>query len=237
VLVHGLWNRLAEHQNARHPFRLPRFEVAPTSQALYDLARMRADELQGFVDGLFGNDDELELPRKAHEAVVALAELHAMFDGAAALLADASKPGPEPELKALLRNLQQMTIVADTSINKVVQGCKRARGQQMEAMDIVVARHPLFGDADDDIDEEDGEPDFVDSPLSQTVTRNGVTVRIAIYADDEGRWILEVVDAEHASHIWEEHFETDAQALAEALQALDEAPLEFFGRAGGQPLN
>mgnify|MGYP003537882029 FL=1 len=24
VIVHGLWNRLSEHQNARTPFRLPR---------------------------------------------------------------------------------------------------------------------------------------------------------------------------------------------------------------------
>ena len=30
VLVAGLWNRLAAHQSSRTPFRLLRFEVAPT---------------------------------------------------------------------------------------------------------------------------------------------------------------------------------------------------------------
>ena len=94
AIVHGLWNRLSEYQNARTPFRLPRFEVLPTRQALLELARMRAQELKGFVDGLFGTDDEMLLPQKAHEAVVALAELHAMFEGAAGLLADDSKPAP-----------------------------------------------------------------------------------------------------------------------------------------------
>ncbi len=241
VIVQGLWNRLSEHQNARTPFRLPRFEVLPTRPALLDLARMRAQELKGFVDGLFGTDDELLLPQKAHEAVVALAELHAMFDGAAGLLADDMKPAPEQELKGLLRNLQQMTIVADEQINKAVQSCKRSRGQRLETMATVMSRK--FGSAQDDDDEEhdvaadDDEPDFIESPLSQHVTRNGVTVRVDIYGDSDNRWILEIVDAENTSHVWDEHFETDQLALDEALRALDEEPLEFLGRKAEQPLN
>lgn len=240
VLVHGLWNRLSEHQNSRTPFRLPRFEVLPTRQALLDLARMRAQELKGFVDGLFGTEDEMLLPQKAHEAVVALSELHAMFDGAAGLLADDSKPAPAQELKGLLRNLQQMTIVADEHINKAVQSCKRARGQRLETMATVMSRKIMSAGDDDDQDEvtaHDDDPDFIESPLSQHVTRNGVTVRVDIYGDSDNRWILEIVDAENTSHVWDEHFETDQQALDEALRALDEEPLEFLGRNAQQPLN
>jgi hypothetical protein len=240
VLVHGLWNRLSEHQNSRTPFRLPRFEVLPTRQALLDLARMRAQELKGFVDGLFGTEDEMLLPQKAHEAVVALSELHAMFDGAAGLLADDSKPAPAQELKGLLRNLQQMTIVADEHINKAVQSCKRARGQRLETMATVMSRN-MMNDGDDNDPNEvtghDDEPDSIESPLSQHVTRNGVTVRVDIYGDSDNRWILEIVDAENTSHVWDEHFETDQQALDEALRALDEEPLEFLGRNAQQPLN
>jgi len=240
VLVHGLWNRLSEHQNSRAPFRLPRFDVLPTRQALLDLARMRAQELKGFVDGLFGTEDEMLLPQKAHEAVVALSELHAMFDGAAGLLADDSKPAPAQELKGLLRNLQQMTIVADEHINKAVQSCKRARGQRLETMATVMSRN-MMNDGDDNDPNEvtghDDEPDFIESPLSQHVTRNGVTVRVDIYGDSDNRWILEIVDAENTSHVWDEHFETDQQALDEALRALDEEPLEFLGRNAQQPWN
>ena len=68
VLVQGLWNRLTDHQNSRNPFRLTRFEVLPTRQALHDLALLRAQELEGFVDGFFGPEDELMLPDKAHKA-------------------------------------------------------------------------------------------------------------------------------------------------------------------------
>lgn len=81
------------------------------------------------------------------------------------------------------------------------------------------------------------EPEFIESPLSQNVTRNGVSVRIEIYGDSDGGWILEVVDAENASHVWDEPFETDQQALAEALRALDEETLEFWGAAADRPMS
>ena len=243
VLVQGLWNRLSEHQSTRNPFRLPRFEVPPARQALHDLSRMRAQELKGFADGLFGPEEEMLLPQKAHEAVVALAELHAMFDGAAVLLADQAKPALADDLKALLRNLQQMTIVADEQINKVMQSCKRARSQRLQTMATVMSRKfaaTSAGDSEDQDETErddDQEPDFIDSPLSQSVTRNGVEVRVEIYGDSQGGWILEIVDAENTSHVWDEHFKTDQQALTEALRALDEEPLEFLGRAADRPLN
>jgi len=242
VLVQGLWNRLSEHQSTRNPFRLPRFEVTLTRQALHDLALVRAQELKGFVDGLFGAEEEMLLPQKVHEAVEALAELHAMFDGAAVLLADETKPAPVHELKALLRNLQQMTIVADEQINKAMQSCKRARGQRLEAMATVMSRRFAGAGVEDSKGHDvtaldDHQPDFIESPLSQSVTRSGVDVRVEIYGDSQGGWILEIVDAENSSHVWDEHFETDQLALTEALRALDEEPLEFFGRAADQPLN
>jgi hypothetical protein len=242
VLLRGLWNRLSEHQSSRHPFRLPRFEVKPTREALHELALMRAQELVGFVDGLFGSEQEMLLPQKAHEAVVTLAELHAMFEGAAGLLADTTKPAPAAELEALRRNLQQMTLIADEQINKAVQSCKRARGQRLETMATVMSRRFTPAGGDDPADDvagpdDDQEPDFIESPLSQTVTRQGVQVRVDIYRGEDSGWLLEVVDATGTSHVWDERFDTDQQALTEALRALDEEPLEFFGRSADGPLN
>jgi len=243
VLVQGLWNRLADHQSSRNPFRLTRFEVVPARQALHDLALLRAQEVEGFVDGLFGPEDEMTLPQKAHEAVQTLAELCSMFGGAAELLADDEQPAPAHELKALLRNLQQLTLLSDEAINKAVQSCKRARGHQLEAMANVASRRTMASerqraDVPEVADDDDAqEPEFIESPLSQDVTRNGVSVRIEIYEDSQGGWILEVVDAENASHVWDARFETDQQALAEALRALDEETLDFWGGAADRPLS
>lgn len=243
ILVQGLWNRLADHQNWRNPFRLTRFEVMPTRQALHDLALLRAQELEGFVDGLFGPEDEMMLPQKAHEAVQTLAELHSMFGSTTELLADEEKPVPVHELKALLSNLQQLTLVADELINKAIQSGKRSRNQRLEARDTVPSRRTMPSGrtrpgASDVPDLDDSqEPEFIESPLSQNVTRNGVCVRVEIYGDSNGGWILEVVDADNTSHVWDARFETDQKALAEALRALDEETLEFCGSAADRPLS
>ncbi len=146
VVVNGLWNRLADHQTSRNPFRLLRSEVNLTRASLLELADMRALELAGFLDGLYGGDLDLHLPLKAHDAVTKLGEMHFMFAAVGGLLADESKPAPDSELKALLRNLQQMTILADELINKAVQSCKRARGQHLEAMAEQLMRYPLVED-------------------------------------------------------------------------------------------
>ena len=77
------------------------------------------------------------------------------------------------------------------------------------------------------------EPHIEMSPLSQRLTRNGVTVAIEIYGDGEGQWILEVVDEENTSHVWDDRFPSDHEAFIEAIRALDEDPQEFAARDGG----
>ena len=65
VLVAGLWNRLTAHQNSRNPFRLLHFEVAQKREDLKNLALVRRQELDGFVEGLFGREKIMNLPDPA----------------------------------------------------------------------------------------------------------------------------------------------------------------------------
>jgi hypothetical protein len=229
TLVAGLWNRLSEHQNARSPFRLPRAEVKPNRQALLALAQTRSQELAGFVDGLFGDEQEMDLPEKAHEAVDVLSEVHSMFAGAVPLLADESTPAAQRELNDLLRNFQKLAITADEALNRVIQSCKRARAQHLESMTVIPSRRFTA--------EEPDEHDLIYSPLNQTITRHGVTVEVHIYKDSTSDWILEVVDGAGNSHVWDDHFLTDQAAFDEALRALDEEPLEFMESQAGSSLN
>lgn len=59
------------------------------------------------------------------------------------------------------------------------------------------------------------------SPYCQSVTREGKTVRIEIYEDGEGGWLLEVVDEYDNSTVWDEPFDTDESALDEALETIE----------------
>ena len=67
----------------------------------------------------------------------------------------------------------------------------------------------------------DAEDSLVYSPLCQRVTRDGTEVNIQIYNDDNGGWLLEVVDEFWNSTVWDDSFTTDSAALAEALKTID----------------
>jgi hypothetical protein len=127
VLLSGLWNRLTGHQKSRDPFRLVRFNTEATRQSLGHLAQVRCQELAGFLEGLFAGNESIDLPEKAHQALDVLFDLRAMFVGAANLLDDPSKPAAVDELKGLLKNLQQMSIIVETEINRIVLDCERSR--------------------------------------------------------------------------------------------------------------
>lgn len=132
ALVAGLWNRLTAHQSSRNPFRLLRFDVAPTRESLAHFALVRRQELDGFVEGLFGPEEHIDLPERAHEALGVLAETRAILAELVTSLDDLSKPAKPEDLKALVHNIQEITLIMETEMNKTILSCKRARINLLE---------------------------------------------------------------------------------------------------------
>jgi hypothetical protein len=54
ILVMGLWNRLSRDQERNAPFRLVCIEIQEARESLAHIALIRREELDGFVEGLFG---------------------------------------------------------------------------------------------------------------------------------------------------------------------------------------
>jgi len=79
-------------------------------------------------------EEHIDLPERAHEALGVLAEMRAILAGAINLLDDSSKPAEFDELKALIRNIQELSIIAETEMNKTILSCKRARSQLLAAL-------------------------------------------------------------------------------------------------------
>ncbi|MBN8432405.1 hypothetical protein JF535_16305 [Microbulbifer salipaludis] len=67
-----------------------------------------------------------------------------------------------------------------------------------------------------------------ESPLSRAYSDGNHTLNIDIYADGEGGWLLEIVDENNNTTVWEDAFETEEEALQEALDALKEEGLGAF---------
>ncbi len=64
------------------------------------------------------------------------------------------------------------------------------------------------------------------SPLCQSITREGKTVKVLIYKDEPGGWILEVEDAYGNSTVWEAPFLTDKMALEEVMRAINDEGID-----------
>lgn len=134
VVVMGLWNRLTRHQERATPFRLTRIKVDATRDGIAALARLRREELDGFIEGLFGNNESLDLPERAHKALDALAEIRALVAGAEALAEDPTKPFAPRDAAGLLRQFRELTRIAEREIHAAVLSCTRARRQMLAGL-------------------------------------------------------------------------------------------------------
>lgn len=130
ALVMGLWNRLTRHQDRKAPFRLTRRETAATREGLGALALMRQQELDGFIEGLFGPEEALDFPERAHRALGALAEMRALLAAVADVAMDETKPGNRKDMETTLEHLREMTKNAEHEMHEAVLSCTRARRQQ-----------------------------------------------------------------------------------------------------------
>ncbi|MDY7117436.1 hypothetical protein RAN53_13865 [Halomonas sp. SSL-5] len=73
------------------------------------------------------------------------------------------------------------------------------------------------------------EPELIQSPLSQTITRDGHTLRVDIYRlEEETDWLLEVVNDDGTSHVWDDRFTTDQAALDAVQEVIDEESISAF---------
>jgi hypothetical protein len=70
------------------------------------------------------------------------------------------------------------------------------------------------------------------SPLCQSLTRDGKTVRVEIHGDGVDKWLLEVVDEYGNSTVWDDPFDSEQAALDELLKTIDE---EGMGSLIGLP--
>ena len=60
------------------------------------------------------------------------------------------------------------------------------------------------------------------SPLSQRKEIEGKAIEVQIYEDDDGGWLLEVVDEFGNSTVWDDSFETDVEAMNELEKTIRE---------------
>jgi len=72
-------------------------------------------------------------------------------------------------------------------------------------------------------------PEIVMSPLCREIVQDGTKVQVDIYrGEDESGWILEVIDEENASTVWDDPFDTDREALEEVMEVIEQDGIRSF---------
>jgi hypothetical protein len=134
ALIMGLWNRLTRHQERGTPFRLTRTDVPATREGLATLALIRRQELDGFVEGLFGAEKALDLPERAHRGLSVLGELRSLIAGVLDVATNGNKVASAGDIEGTLRHMQEMTRIAEHEMHAVVLSCKRARRDMLASL-------------------------------------------------------------------------------------------------------
>jgi hypothetical protein len=73
------------------------------------------------------------------------------------------------------------------------------------------------------------DPEIIMSPLCREISDDGTRIQVDIYrGENESGWILEVIDEENASTIWDDPFETDREALDAVLEVIEKDGIRSF---------
>jgi two-component system, chemotaxis family, protein-glutamate methylesterase/glutaminase len=99
-----------------------------------DGAAALCGKLDGFVEGLFGMEEALDFPERAHRGLGALCEMRALFAATEDVATDETKPGTVRDMETTLRLLRQMTKDAEHEIHAILLSCARARRQMLASL-------------------------------------------------------------------------------------------------------
>jgi hypothetical protein len=73
------------------------------------------------------------------------------------------------------------------------------------------------------------DPEIVMSSLCREIIEDGTSIQVDIYrGENESGWILEVIDEENASTVWDEPFDTDEEALDTLMKVIERDGIRSF---------
>ena len=69
---------------------------------------------------------------------------------------------------------------------------------------------------------------IADATQRTEITKDDKTVRIDVYPDGEGGWLLEIVDEDWNSTVWDDPFDTAEEAMKVGVQSVEQEGIDTF---------
>ncbi len=132
AMVMGLWNNVARHFASHEPFALIDNTPEPTEKGIKDHAKVRFEELQGFLEGFSQGEQSLHLGEDTVDCLDVLDDLALMFGGIARLPKE-RQVVTQKEIQDLIDQLAELTIIAQREINQIITiSAAQRRGEDVD---------------------------------------------------------------------------------------------------------
>jgi hypothetical protein len=69
---------------------------------------------------------------------------------------------------------------------------------------------------------------FPESEISKEIEQNGLKVKIEVFRGDNDDWILEIIDEQWNSTVWDEVFSSAEDALKAGISAIEKEGIKAF---------
>ena len=67
------------------------------------------------------------------------------------------------------------------------------------------------------------DPEIIMSPLCREIAGDDTKIQVDIYrGEDDTGWVLEVIDEENTSTVWDDPFDTDREALDTVMEVIEQ---------------
>lgn len=122
--VESIAEQLAQSVAAGKSFRLYPVAAKATRASLAHLALVRREEIDAFVDGLFGSCDYIDIDRSAERALDTMAQIRALLQQLRKHLDDPVKPASSRGLIKSLRSVEKLMQPLEAAMNAIVAQCQ-----------------------------------------------------------------------------------------------------------------
>ena len=113
----GLWNHLAAHQKRSKPFKLTIKPFGDDRASMLDFLAVRTEEIDQFLEGLLGGEDELPIPEDIHAEIELLSENYALMSATLVMLN--RDDTTDEDASGLAQSLQELNKIAGVQINDI----------------------------------------------------------------------------------------------------------------------
>ena len=119
--LHNLWNHLAQHQKRTKPFKLTIKPFSDDRVSMREFLEVRTEEIDQFLEGLLGDEEELTVPKDIRAEIELLSENYALMNATLAMLN--RDDTTDEDASGLVHSLRELNKIAGVQINDIILAC------------------------------------------------------------------------------------------------------------------